>query len=1174
MKHHRLAAAISLLLVASAATAQGPRAVQPRAVGAEQLTDAVVNNARLLLTRAGAIDPTQERVDYAATGAAADVATARYALVQFADGDHSGRDRLEKRGFRILGYVPNNAFIVGLGAQRGLADINSDRGVRWAGLYQPGMKLDPALYAGARSSLTEAPGGGIDVEIYGFAGESAEALAQVVLKVSGVRASVVNPRADSPYVRLNVDAAKLADLVRVATGMEGVAWVGRYLQPELNNSGAIGAIQGNSTTNTAGSGTVEAGRTPIWDHGIFGSNQIVSISDSGLDANEAWFTTLDKGSGPVTAVTEAETPAPPALGTTYPTRKVYGYWVQPGATAYDNNQICTTSPTSFHGTHTSGTIVGDAAGVFASTYLASTPTAANHELADGMAPNAQLLFQDIGNDTTGCLSITDLSSTLSQAYAASARIHSASWGAPTGGIYSGNDYEVDYTLSKEEDMLFVVSAGNSGPTTQSIGSPGNAKNAVTVGATAHAGGTGVASFSSRGPTADGRRKPDVMAPGSATISAAGDTNTNTTPETPATSSKNGTSMSAPTISGNAALMRQFFADGFYPRGAATAADKYNPSGMVMKATILNGTNPVSTANWDSNNYGWGRMWLDSNLWFSNTLTGGDDNRRLRLFERTQAAGLKTGESHIYLINNVAAGQELRATLAWYDIEAQQGTALSLVNNLDLEVTGPGGTYLGNVFTSGVSTTGGSADARNTVEQVRLVAPTAGTYSFTVKGTNIPGGSRANTNRQGYALAVSGAIGFPNAAPAAAPVAVSATNSGNQVNVAFTSAGAQSFQLYRADGTCASANPGNFRLVGGGGSSPLADTTPQAGKTYAYKIRGIANDVEGDVSNCVEVTSTAACTLQPEFVHDSVAVTSTQGTTCTVGLAWDAAQANCAASTGVSYAIQRDSSPYFPAPTTVATGHPSNSYNDVTVAFAQPYFYRVTASDSLGNTAPVSLVVNGTPIGPAGVRGDSYSDNADDKIFLTLDSPWHVTNTSANTGARSYHSGYDNVGYASSMCAAITTPKLRVQPGAVLSFQARYDFEYQWDGMVMEISTDDGATWADLPPDGGYPDTLAETLSPPINACGYPSTHGAFTGVTTPTANNSSANGTTSVYKPFTRDLASYAGQNVRIRWRVTADSNTEFAGAFIDGISLGGSALDRLFADGFESNSQFNCSNL
>ncbi len=83
-----------------------------------------------------------------------------------------------------------------------------------------------------------------------------------------------------------------------------------------------------------------------------------------------------------------------------------------------------------------------------------------------MAPNAQLLFLDIGNDTSGCLSITDLTGTLQQGYGGGARIHSASWGAPTGGIYSGNDFEADFALSKAEDMIFVVSAGNEGTSRQ------------------------------------------------------------------------------------------------------------------------------------------------------------------------------------------------------------------------------------------------------------------------------------------------------------------------------------------------------------------------------------------------------------------------------------------------------------------------------------------------------------------------------------------------------------------------------------------------------------------------------------------------------------------------------------------------------------------------------------
>ncbi|MDC8011317.1 S8 family serine peptidase [Tahibacter soli] len=1164
-----------MLIVAGAASAASVRVVAPQISGPDQLTDARVADKRLLLLRSGLVDPVSERVDYSLTGAAADVTVGRYAIVQFNEGDIAARSRLEKRGVRIVGYVPNSAYIVALDDAHPLTSVSEDSGVRWTGLYQPGMKLDPSLYADARANLKQAPQGGYEVDVYGFAGESAEGLAKGFKKVAGVSVVVVNERVEAPYVRLHVgDLAQLAALVRAATAQEGVSWVGHYLQPYNDNAGAVAAMQGNSTAATAGSGTVGS-PTPLWDHNIFGSGQVVAISDSGLDNNEAWFTTLDKGAGPVTAITASQNATPPALGTPSPNNKLYGYWVQPGATAYDNNNTCPGgSPTSFHGTHTSGTIAGDAAGTFgATTYLASTPTAANHDLSDGMAPNAQLLFLDIGNDTSGCLSIQDLPGTIKQGYDAGTRIHSASWGAPSGGVYSGNDFDADFSLSQAEDMIFVVSAGNEGSAAQTIGSPGNAKNTITVGALGHAGSTTVVGFSSRGPTADGRRKPDIMGPGSSTISALGDTTNNGTPEAPLTQALSGTSMSAPTISGNMALMRQFFVDGFYPGGASNAANTYNPTGPALKAVALNGTNAISTANWNSNAYGWGRMWLDSNLWFSTTLTGGNDTRRLRLFERTNAAGIKTGEQHEYTIANVAASQELRATLTWYDIEAQPGNALSLVNNLDLEVIGPGGTYLGNVFTTGVSTTGGTADVRNTVEQFRLTAPTAGSYTFRVKGTNVPGGSRANTDRQGYALAVSGAFGLPAAAAFPAPTAVSATNAGGAVNVAFTAAGgAQGFQLYRANGTCAAAAAGDFRLVGTGAGSPLVDTTSQGGLTYAYKVRGVSGDVEGDVSNCVDVSSSAACTLQPNFNHDGVAVTNTTGSNCHIALGWQAAPAVCPGASGVTYSIARDSSPYFTGPSTIATALAVTTYDDTDVALGQPKYYRVTATDSLGNSAPASAIVAGSPVGPNGVDGNDYVENADPTVYSTLESPWRVTNTAAASGTYSFHAGPDGTTYPANVCTTMTSPTIAVQAGAVLSFKARYDIEYQWDGLVMEISTDGGTTWNDLPPDGGYPSNFSQTGSPPGNACGYLASHGAFNGVSTAASNADPNNGTaTSVFKPFTRTLASYAGQNVKIRFRFSTDGGAEFSGVWLDDINLGGSGIEKIFRNGFETPGPFEC---
>ena len=258
--------------------------------------------------------------------------------------------------------------------------------------------------------------------------------------------------AAAPYVRASVSLASLDTLIRTATGIDGVAFVSPWYPTHTMNSGAVGAIQGNSTAACGGSGTV-CGPTPIWDHGILGSGQIAGIADSGTTPNAAWFTTLDKGAGPHEEVTFTDDPPPvlPNVGSLHPDNKILGYWLQPGGpTDYDY--------TSGHGTHTTGTIVGDAAGTFgADTYLASTPSAVNHELADGMAPNAQLLFQDIGPDDPRSVIIIDFEGTLDQSYAGGARIHSDSWGAGTSGQYTSDDANAD-TLDSEIKVTLPANA--------------------------------------------------------------------------------------------------------------------------------------------------------------------------------------------------------------------------------------------------------------------------------------------------------------------------------------------------------------------------------------------------------------------------------------------------------------------------------------------------------------------------------------------------------------------------------------------------------------------------------------------------------------------------------------------------------------------------------------------
>jgi hypothetical protein len=1152
-----LAAALTLALAAPSAFSASPIAANAPAV---ESLDAARANPDVLILRGGVFDPVSQQLDFSATGAAAATGSS-YAIVQFAEGRLAARKPLALRGVEFLGYVPNNAYYVRLNGV-GLDALRREAGVRWAGPVMPGMKLDPRLWAGTGRDAARQEDGRYEINVHAFRGVSASSIAAALDKlVPGVTITAQSERADAAqYVRASVDIGALDLLVGAATSIDGVSFVEPWQQPHYHNAGAIGAIQGNSTAACAGSGPV-CGPTPIWDHGLFGSGQIAGIADSGTTPNAAWFTTIDKGTGPHTAITFTDpvAPVPPAIGILYPDNKILGYWVQPGSHEYDAG--------AFHGSHTTGTLVGDAAGIFgADTYLASTPTAANHELADGMAPNAQLLFQDIGADASTSVTVLDFDGTIEQSYNGGARIHNNSWGAGTAGHYDGDDQNLDRAARKLEDMLVVMSAGNDGPGAGTLGSPGNAKNALTVGALGHAGSLTIAGFSSRGPTADGRMKPDIMAPGSSTISAKGSTNVNDTPQAPLTASLSGTSMAAPTIAGNAVLARQFFADGWYPRGEKTAADAYNASGDVMKAVLLNGTNPMT--NWPNNNTGWGRGWLDGNLWFKDTMTGGDDSRRLRIFERTNASGLETGDVNEYTIANVAAGIEFRATLTWFDPEADLSAASTLINNLDLEVVDPTSTtYLGNQFSGGNSTAGGTADTKNTVEQVRFTTPVAGSYTIRVKGTSVPGDGSSGSDRQGYALAVSGAFGLPDPTPFPAPTNLSiASNDGGGVSVGFVAGagGAENFQLYRANGTCATANPGDFRLVGSANASPVVDDRTQGGFSYAYKVRGVQNDVEGAVSACIDVVSADDCTLEPDFDTNSIAADANNAD-CSVALSWAAATPSCPAATGVTYSVQRDTDPYFGNPQTLATDLATPDFTDVAVTDGMPYYYRVAATDSFGNEAPLSKILNVTPAGADGPDPATLFDDVDTHTYMAMEAPWRITNTEAADGVFSYHNAGDNANYPDLTCAAITMPELHLPADAALSFQAMYDLEFEWDGVVQEISTDGGATWNDLPPDGGYPSSFAQTDDPPINACGYPASQGAFSGVTTAASNADPGNGTaTAVFKPFATDLSAYAGQNVTIRWRFSSDPATGYAGFFLDGVHVTGTVDDTIFEDGFE----------
>ena len=493
--------------------------------------------------------------------------------------------------------------------------------------------------------------------------------------------------------------------------------------------------------------------TPLHDRGLHGENQIIAILDTGLGWDNCYFLEPDGSAPPYNTGSPAGgldwENVDPARRKVIAYNYLYSCDQYPGAKGCEEAGVAGSFDNQGHGTHAASAALGDKGAAIA------------HDYADAIAPGAKLVVQDagfIGGDNCsqrpgiGCP--VKLLPILEQAYKQGARIHSNSWGdrqgtspngVPPTANYPAAARDIDQFVHEHPDMLVIFNTGNWGaetkPAASTVSAPGSAKNTLQIGGT-RAGNREddvIAGYSLFGPTKDGRIKPDLVGP-ARVIS--GDIDFDKNPNTCDVTRQGGTSWSSPSVAGAAALVRQYYTEGFYPTGARNAANAFTPSAALLKATLIasarrvpyrrEGLIDVDTLPVPSNEQGWGFPVLDDALHFAG------ESRGLRVSE----ASLGQGQSTTMRLT-VKEGTPLRAILVWTDPPgsgAANSTAPQLVNDLDLRITAPDGT------------THGTVDRRNNVEGVVLDAPRAGTYTITVSAHAIAQGPR-----QSYALVVTGDV---------------------------------------------------------------------------------------------------------------------------------------------------------------------------------------------------------------------------------------------------------------------------------------------------------------------------------------------------------------------------------------------------------------------------------
>lgn len=981
------------------------------------------------------------------------------------------REALENDGVQIVSYLPDNAYLV-YGEQASIQRMQvraaTAEHVQWEGCYLDDYKIHPrARTVDAQGQPQTPPTDTFAVQMV----EDADANLATLLLIDSIKLSPVQ-KEFSLLGYLNVIVQLPPDqLAQVAARPEVVSiqpYMPRRKFCERQDQIMAGNLTGNSPTAP---GYLAWLMVKGFTQAQFdASGFVVDVSDSGVDNG----TTTPGHFGLYTAGNKASS----------------------SRVAYNRLEGTANTGSTIQGCDGHGNLNGHIIGGYDD--LSGTPfaDASGYHYGLGVCPfvrvGSSVIF-DPSNFTSP--SYPNLAS---RAYRDGARISNNSWGGTGDGSYDVDCQSYDalvrdaqpsgsaVPVSGNQEMVFVFAAGNDGPSASTVGSPGTAKNILSVGAAENVQAFGgsdasgvsdtgansandIIDFSSRGPCSDGRKKPDICAPGthvsggvaqvaspSATGTAiacftgdgvSGGVNSLYFPSAGQQfyTASSGTSHSTPGLAGACALLRQYFINHTItpPSSAMTKAYLMN-SARYMNGTYANDTLP-------SNNQGMGEV---------NLGTAFDDASRVLRDQVSADKFTSAGQTRTFTGIVSDASKPFRVTLAWTDAPGSTaGNAYN--NNLDLTVTVGGNTYKGNVFSGASSTTGGTSDAKNNVESVFLPAGVSGAFTVTVTAVNVA------------------SDGVPNEAPSAdqdfALVIYNAATT-TQPQITPNSATLMAESCQPASG---SVDPGetvsfgfSLRNVGSANATNLVATLLATGGVTAPS---------GAQSYGALVAGGAAVTQAFSFTASGVC-----GGTITATLLLQDGGANLG-----------------------------------TAAF----------TFQLGQSATIVSQNFDSVTAPALPTGWTSTSSGGQAAWTTIAT---TPDTSPNAA---YSAEASSAGVNELVSPVITLPV----GGAQLSFRQNYSLESSgttaYDGGVLEIKIGSGAFTDILTAggsfvSGGYSNTVSASYSNPL------SNRACWSG-------NSGGYITTVANLP-----ASAAGQAVQLRWRCGTDSSTTASGWRVDGVTV------------------------